>query len=264
MTNEMLRDAPIPQRLTAPDGTSIAYHAVPGASPGIVFLGGFRSDMTGTKAMALETHCRAAGCGFLRFDYFGHGQSGGTLAQGTLSRWKDDVLLALDRLMPGPVVLVGSSLGGWLMTLVALARPAQVRGLVGVAAAPDFTEDLILPGLSAVQKRELETAGVIQIPSAYDPVPTPITRQLIEDGRRNLVLRAPIPFHGPVRLLHGLADHEVPWSRSQGLVDRLESTDIALTLVKGGDHRLSSPADLRRLFQAVDEVCAAIAASPSR
>ena len=134
----------------------------------------------------------------------------------------------------------------------------------GVAAAPDFTEDLILPGLSAAQKRELETAGVVQLPSAYDPVPTPITRQLIEDGRRNLVLRAPIPFHGPVRLLHGLADREVPWSRSQDLADRMESPDVALTLVKGGDHRLSSPADLRRLFQVVDEVCAAIAASPSR
>ena len=261
MTNEIL--AP-PQRLTAPDGTLMAYHAVPGTSPGIVFLGGFRSDMTGTKATALETHCRATGRAFLRFDYFGHGQSGGALAEGTISRWKDDVLLVLDHLMPGPVVLVGSSLGGWLMTLTAISRPAQVKGLVGIAVAPDFTEDLVLPGLSAAQKQELDTTGIVQLPSAYDPVPTPITRQLVQDARQNLVLRAPIPFRGPVRLLHGLADHEVPWSSSQALLDRMESGDIALTLSKGGDHRLSTPADLQRLFQAVEEVCAAIAASPSR
>ena len=264
MTNKTVAGAPVAQRLPAPDGTPIAYHAVPGTSPGIVFLGGFRSDMTGTKATALEAHCRATGREFLRFDYFGHGQSGGALAQGTISRWKDDVLLVLDRLMPGPVVLAGSSLGGWLMTLAAMARPEQVKGLVGIAAAPDFTEDLVLPGLSAAQKQELKAEGEVLLPSAYDPVPTQITRALIEDARRNLVLRAPIPFRGPVRLLHGLADREVPWSRSQALADRMESTDVALTLVKGGDHRLSSPADLRRLCQAVDEVCAAIDASPSR
>lgn len=255
---------PGPQRIAAPDGTLIAYHAVPGTVPAIVFCGGFRSDMTGTKAMALEAECRARGRAFLRFDYFGHGASGGTIEQGTISRWKDDVLFVLDRLVPGPAVLVGSSLGGWLMTLAAVARPQQVQGLVGVAAAPDFTEDLILPGLSAAQRAELEETGTTRLPSAYDPVPTPVTRALLEDGRRHLVLRASIPFRGPVRLLHGLSDHEVPWSRSQVLLERLESTDGALTLVKGGDHRLSSPPDLARLCQAVEAVCAAIAASPSR
>jgi len=262
MTDVPLPDAP--RQLSAPDGTPIAYHAVPGVSPAIVFLGGFRSDMTGSKASALDAHARATGRAFLRFDYFGHGRSGGRIEDGTIGRWKDDVLLVLDRLTAGPVVLAGSSLGGWLMTLAALARPDRVRGLVGIAAAPDFTEDLVWPGLNAAQRRALDTACVVYLPSAYDPAPTPITRALVEDGRRHLVLRAPIPFRGPVRLLHGLADHEVPWRFSKALLERMESRDATLTLVKGGDHRLSMPADLGRLVQAVEAVCAAIAASPSR
>lgn len=254
MTDVPLPDAP--RQLSAPDGTPIAYHAVPGVSPAIVFLGGFRSDMTGSKASALDAHARATGRAFLRFDYFGHGRSGGRIEDGTIGRWKDDVLLVLDRLTAGPVVLAGSSLGGWLMTLAALARPDRVRGLVGIAAAPDFTEDLVWPGLNAAQRRALDTACVVYLPSAYDPAPTPITRALVEDGRRHLVLRRAIPLDLPVRLRHGMADPDVPWATALRIAGQLASGDVTVALVKGGGHRLSEPADLAWLAATLDELAA--------
>ena len=250
------RDAPgQPKMLSRPDGAGIAFHSTQGRLPGVVFLGGFRSDMTGTKATALEAACAKSGRGFVRFDYFGHGASSGEFADGTIGRWRDDAVAVLDEVTDGPQVLVGSSMGGWIMLLAALARPGRVSGLVGVAAAPDFTEDLMWGAFDERTKAALEKDGVYREPSAYDDEPTPITMRLIEEGRRHLLLRAPIPLKCPVRLLHGLADPDVPWELSLRLARALESEDVSVTLVKDGDHRLSEPGDIDRLVAAVEEVC---------
>ena len=240
--------------LARDDGETLAYRRSAGRSPGVVFLGGFKSDMTGAKAGALEAHCRAAGRAFVRFDYLGHGASSGAFTDGTIGRWADDAVAVLDLLTDGPQVLVGSSMGGWLMVLAALARPARVRALVGVAAAPDFTQRLMWDRFTEAQRRALETNGSLRLPSDYGDDPYPITRRLIEEGRRHLVLDAPIGFAGPVRLLHGMADADVPWRASVDLADRLTGGDVLVALVKGGDHRLSTPEDLARLARAVDEV----------
>ena len=256
--------------VTRGDGATIAYVASPGkgqgaALPGVVFLGGFMSDMTGTKATALEAFCRGRGQAFLRFDYFAHGASSGDFAEATVGRWRDDALLVLDRLTAGPQILVGSSLGGWLMLLAALARPARVAGLVGIAAAPDATEDLMWPRMDAAQRAALERDGRIVRPSAYDPRGYLITRLLIEEGRRHLVMRETIALDCPVRLLHGTADPDVPWQTSLRLAERLRSRDVTVTLIPDGDHRLSREADLARLCAAVAEVSgrAASAAAPA-
>ena len=238
--------------LARPDGATIAYHRLPGAAPGIVFLGGFRSDMTGTKALFLEEYCRRRGQAYLRFDYFGHGASSGDVALGTIGRWRDDAVAVIDSLTEGPQILVGSSMGGWIMLLAALARPERVAALVGIAAAPDFTEELLWPRLSPEQRRAIEEQGAVTLPSDYDPAGYLYTRALIEDGRRHLLLGGPIPLDMPVRLLHGLADASVPWRLSLRLAKRLTSRDVAVTLVKGGDHRLSSEPDLARLAQTLD------------
>ncbi|GAB4261249.1 MAG: alpha/beta hydrolase [Deferrisomatales bacterium] len=243
------------RRLALPDGTELAYWAVEGRGPGVVFLGGFGSDMTGEKARALEAHCRARGRAFVRFDYFGHGASGGAFREGTVGRWAADAVAVLDALTRGPQVLVGSSLGGWLMVLAARARPERVEGLVGVAAAPDFSEDLLWARLDGASRERLERAGVLLVPNPYGEEPTVVTRALIEDGRRHLVLRGPIPIRCPVRLLHGLADPDVPWETSVRLARALASEDVTVTLVKGGGHRLSEPEDLTRLCAAVEELC---------
>jgi pimeloyl-ACP methyl ester carboxylesterase len=222
--------------------------------PGIVFLGGFRSDMAGTKALFLEDYCRRRGRAYVRFDYFGHGRSSGDFAAGTVGRWRDDAIAIIDSLSEGPQILVGSSMGGWIMLLAALARPERVAALVGIAAAPDFTEELLQRRLTPEQHRELNEKGAVALPSDYDPAGYLYTRSLIEDGRRHLVLGAPIAFDMPVRLLHGLADESVPWQLSLRLAERLTSRDVALTLVKDGDHRLSSEPDLARLERALDEL----------
>jgi pimeloyl-ACP methyl ester carboxylesterase len=232
-----------------------------GAGPGILFLGGFMSDMTGTKAMRLETFCQAAGREFTRFDYRGHGQSEGRFEAGNISLWLEDTLAVLDQVSEGPQVLVGSSMGGWIMLLAALARPTRVRGLVGVAAAPDFVARM-LESFDAGQRRELWETGITHRPSPYSPTPYPITRQLIEDGRRHLLLDRPIALTLPVRLLHGLDDDSVPWRVSLALAERLQSADVRVTLVKGGDHRLSSEADLDLLTRTVAEVCATLSLAP--
>jgi pimeloyl-ACP methyl ester carboxylesterase len=240
--------------LARPDGATIAYRAFVGTTPGIVFLGGFRSDMTGNKALFLHEYCRRRGCAFVRFDYFAHGASSGDIADGTIGRWAEDAIAVIDSLTAGPQILVGSSMGGWVMVLAALARPARVAALVGIAAAPDFTADLLPRRLSAEQQRELQQAGRIVLPSAYDPAGYLYTRALVEDGDRHLVLRGDLPLYCPVRLLHGLADDSVPWQQSLKLAERLAGDDVSLTLVKGGDHRLSSEADLARLARVLDEL----------
>ena len=242
--------------LARPGGAAIAYHRCAGAAPGIVFLGGFRSDMTGAKALFLADYCRRRGRAYVRFDYFAHGRSTGDFADATISHWRDDAVAVIDSLTEGPQILVGSSMGGWIMVLAALARPQRVAALVGIAAAPDFTTDLLPQRLSEAQRRTLDDEGRIVLPSAYDPAGYLYTRALVEDGDRNLVLRDTIPLACPVRLLHGMEDESVPWRQSLTLVERLAGADATLTLVKDGDHRLSRDEDLARLAGALDELTA--------
>jgi pimeloyl-ACP methyl ester carboxylesterase len=243
------------QFLPSPEGDAIAYRRQEGRAPGVVFLGGFHSDMTGTKATALAAHCRAANRAFVRFDYSGHGESAGRFEDGTIGGWLADTLYVLDGATDGPQVLVGSSMGGWLMLLAALARPERVRGLVGVAAAPDFTEDLIWDRLPEADRRKIMEQGFIFRPSTYGEAPYPITRRLIEEARGHLLLRGPIGIDCPVRLIHGMADADVPWEVSLRLCGCLRGADVSLNLVKKGDHRLSAPADLRRLTETVEGLC---------
>ncbi len=231
----------------------IAFERSDGGAPEIMFLGGFRSDMTGTKAAFLADHCRVRGLAYTRFDYRGHGASSGAFEEGCIGDWADDAIEVLDRVVRKPAILVGSSMGGWIMLLVALARLARVRGLIGIAAAPDFTEDLIFAGFDRAQRRTLETDGIVDFPSPYGE-PDPITRRLIEDGRRHLMLRDRIGIERPAHLLQGQADLEVPWRTALTLAERLESPDVVVELVKDGDHRLSRDADLARLGNALDRM----------
>ncbi|HYE01309.1 MAG TPA: alpha/beta hydrolase [Alphaproteobacteria bacterium] len=244
----------IPSYVPLPDGTRLAYCRSGGRGPGVVFLGGFRSDMTGTKAVALEAWCRAEGRAFLRLDYSGHGASDGAFAEGTVGRWAADALAVFDAATEGPQVLVGSSMGGWIALLLALARRERVAGLVGIAAAPDFTEDLMWGRFTEGQRRTLMEAGALHVPSAYSAEPTPLTRRLIEEGRDHLLLRGPIDLPVPVRLLHGMADPDVPWETSLRLAGALTGGDVRLTLVKDGDHRLSRPADIALIGRIVGEL----------
>ena len=243
-----------PELLSRPDGSALAYRRVLGAAPGIVFLAGLRSDMTGNKAVFLDDYCRRRGRAYVRFDYFGHGASSGDFAQGTVGRWAEDAVAVIDALTRGPQILVGSSLGGWIMLLAALARRDRVRALVGVAAAPDATEDLLWPRLAAAQRSELMKNGSVTLPSEYDPDGYTYSRNLIEEGRRHLLMRGTIELDCPVRLLHGIGDTSVPWQTSLRLAEHLASRDIALTLVKDGDHRLSTAADLARLGDTLDRL----------
>ena len=240
-----------PKILTRDDGAAIAYVHTPGNPPGVVFLTGFKSDMTGGKALALEEFCKNRGQAFLRFDYFGHGESSGAFEDGTIGHWAGDAVKVLDELTEGPQVLVGSSMGGWIMLLAALARPDRVSGLVGTAAAPDFTEDLIPGELSAEQKEQLETEGFAEIPNCYDGEPYKITKALLDEGRDHLLLRDEIPLDCPVRLIHGTDDRDVPWQTSLTLAEKLRSTNVETLFVKNGDHRLSEPPDLDRLCRTV-------------
>ena len=241
-----------PAILARPDGATIAYRRLAGAAPGVVFLGGFHSDMTGIKAVFLERFCGERGLAFVRFDHFGHGRSSGDVTDGTIGRWAEDAGAVIDGLSEGPQILVGSSMGGWIMLLAALARPQRVHALVGIAAAPDFTEDLLWPRLTAAQRQAIIQEGRIALASIYDPAGYVYTRELIEDGRRHLLLRRPIAIECPTRLLHGLRDDAVPWRTSLTLAERLASRDVAVTLVKDGDHRLSTEPDLRRLARTIE------------
>jgi pimeloyl-ACP methyl ester carboxylesterase len=245
-----------PARLAAGRGVSIAYHSTPGKSPGVMFCGGFMSDMTGSKALALEAFCRGRGQAFTRFDYAGHGQSSGRFEDGTIGDWTDDALAVLDGLTSGPQVIVGSSMGGWIALNLALARPDRVAALVGIAAAPDFTEDLMWHDFPSEAQMLLETEGVIYEPSEYSEKPYPITMKLIQEGRKHLLLRNDIAFDKPVRLLHGMLDPDVPWKRSLLLAEKLQAQDVRVILVKDGDHRLSRDQDLDLLTKTVDELLA--------
>lgn len=217
-----------------------------------MWLGGFHSDMEGGKALAVDAAAQAAGRAFVRFDYFGHGQSEGAFAAGTVSTWRDDALAVIDDLTDGPQILVGSSMGGWIALLCALARPERVAGLVLIAPAPDFTERLMWDGFSDAVRAEILETGQWMRPSEYDPDGYPITKALIEDGRQHRVLDKPIiPVTAPVRILQGMDDADVPWRHALETAEKLASDDVALTLVKGGDHRLSTDPDLARLIHTV-------------
>lgn len=238
--------------LTRPDGASIAYHRSEGNSPIVVFLHGYRSDMGGGKALRLEAFCQAKGYGFLRFDGFGHGASSGDVHAGTISRWASDAVAVLDFLTTGKVVLVGSSLGGWIALLAALERRDLVAGLVGIAAAPDFTEDLMWATFTPEQRQEMLEKDEVTIPNDYEPAnPWRIPRRLIEDGRRHLLLRDTINLTCPVRLIQGQNDPDVPWQTALRLADCLTPDDVEVTLIKDGDHRLSRDQDLDTLCRVV-------------
>ena len=212
--------------------------------------------MNGIKAQALAGHYRARNLPFLRFDYFGHGASSGDFRAGSIGRWLEDALAVIDGLSEGPQILIGSSMGGWIALLAALARPARVAALIGIAPAPDFTEDLIWGRLSEDQKRQLLESGELATPSAYEADVIPITLRLVEEGRRHLLLRNPIALGCPVRFLHGMEDPDVPYQTSLRLLEKLTGTEAVLELIEDGDHRLSRPEDLTRLFAAVDAMAA--------
>ena len=234
--------APDPTWLTRPDGLRLAVRHDPGQAPCIVFLHGLRSHMEGEKARFLAAHARARGWAYLRLDLSGHGRSDGDFAACTISQWRDDVLLALDRFTADPVILVGSSIGGWIALLAALARPGRVGGLLLIAPAPDMTRR-VAAALPQGARDALERQGVWLRPSRYGE-PIPITRRMLDDGERLCLLDAPIALSCPVRILHGQLDPDVPWRGSLQLADRLHSADVQTILLKHGDHRLSRPDEL--------------------
>ncbi len=245
------------RHLLSTGGLRIAYARSAGRPPGIVFLGGFRSDMTGTKATALEAWARRRRRAYVRFDYRGHGLSEGVFEDGTIGSWRDDALAVLDQATEGPQVLVGSSMGAWIALLVACARPERVAGMLGVAAAPDFTRRLLQTEFGADRRAALERTGQVVVPSAYSETGYVITKNLLEEAEQHTLLDGPIPVRSPVRLLHGMRDEAVPHETSLQLAELLEADDVQITLVPDGDHRLSGPSDLDRLTRTLDELVAA-------
>ncbi len=245
-----------PQYLSLPD-RDIAYRRRDGAAPGFVWLGGYRSDMKGTKAEALDRWAAENGRAFLRFDYSGHGESGGRFEDGTISRWLEESLAAVRGLTAGPQILVGSSMGAWItLRLVQELQKAgeggRVAGLLLIAPAPDFTSDLVWPKLTKKQKREIEVTGMLGQPSAYSEAPYVYTRRLFEDGEKNRVLTGIIDTHCPVTILQGMQDPDVPYAHALKLVEHLPADDVTLSLVRDGDHRLSRPQDIAMMLRAAD------------
>lgn len=238
-------------RLTRADGIALAYRRIPGRGPTVVFLGGFNSDMTGTKAEYLARWCGARGQSYLRLDYSGHGASGGRFEDGCIGDWASDAEAVIRHATAGPLVLVGSSMGGWIALLLAPRLGERLHGLVGIAAAPDFTEDLMWAQFSPEARVAIERDGMWKRPSQYGDA-YPVTRRLIEDGRSHLVLRSPIPIGVPVRLLHGQRDPDVPWQLSLKTAETIAGEDVQVILVKDGDHRLSRDADLALLGRVVE------------
>jgi pimeloyl-ACP methyl ester carboxylesterase len=241
--------------LDRPDGERLAWRRVAGAGPTVVWLGGFRSDMAGTKAQALADWATEAGRAYLRFDYLGHGESSGDFAaKGTITRWREDALAVLDALVEGPAVLVGSSMGGWIACLAAMARPERVKAMALIAPAPDFTEKLMAPEIPPDGHAALAADGIWLRPSLYGD-PYPITRALLEDGARWSILGSEaVPIEVPVRILQGADDPDVPWRHALELALQLRGQDVVFSLIKDGDHRLSRPQDIERLLATVAEL----------
>jgi len=235
-------------------GVELAFGREEGAAPTFVWLGGFKSDMHGTKAETLAHWAHARGQGFVRFDYSGHGRSGGRFEDGTISRWLSDSLAIIDAQTQGPLALVGSSMGGWLALLAARARPERVKGLLLIAPAADFTERLMWRRFSAKEQRQILAHGRLEQPSEYSTEPNVITRALIEDGRKHLIMDAPIPFDGPCYILQGQKDPDVPVDHVIDLADLIKTNNSMLSLRKGGDHRLSRPEDLEKLIELAEMI----------
>lgn len=244
----------IPDFLTLPD-RRLAYQQQRGRSsgPGMLFLGGYASDMMGTKAEFLAERSANAGISFLRFDYRGHGQSSGDFTDGTIGGWFEDACIAFDRLTEGPQVVIGSSMGGWIALLLALKNPARVRAVVGIAAGPDFTEDLFVPQMTPEQAAQLEREGVTYLPAMPPDKPLPVTKRLIEEARQHLLLRGPLPLACPLRLLQGTRDKDIPWRHALRIAEMVTGEDARVTLIKDGGHRLSRPQDLDLLWRTVEE-----------
>ncbi len=235
---------------------AIAIRRRDGRDPGLFWLSGFNSDMGGTKAVALDAHAAATGRACVRFDYSGHGASGGRFTDGTIGRWFEEAKAVYGQTSPGPQIVVGSSMGGWVALLLArelAKRGTPLHGLVLIAPAPDFTEELMWKGFPAKVRKQIETEGVWMRPSAYGE-PYPITRALIEDGRKHLVLNASIDVGCPVRILQGAKDEDVPYRHAFALAHRLPADDVVLTMIQDGDHRLSRPQDIARLIGTVEEL----------
>ena len=239
--------------LDTPEARRIAYNLTPGTGPGVVFLGGFKSDMEGTKALALEDWARAQGRAFLRFDYSGHGVSGGAFDEGAIGDWYEDARDVIMALTEGPQILVGSSMGGWISLLMAREHPEKIAGLVTIAAAPDFTEDGYWASFDQETRHKLESQGSVEVPSDYGD-PYVITRRLINEGRTRLVLRSPLALPFPTRFLQGTDDDAVSTKTAQRLLDHADGTDMRLTLVKGADHRFSTSECLTLIKTALAEV----------
>lgn len=243
----------------SPEGRRLAFRRTAATDGGVTFvwLCGFKSDMSGSKALAVEAWARARGHGALLFDYSGHGASGGRFEDGTISAWREDALAAIDAQTEGPLVLVGSSMGGWMALLAAMARPDRVKALVLIAPAPDFTEKLMWPEFTPEQQAEIMGEGFTLRPSDYG-APYPITRALIEDGRQWSILDKDIPFAGPVRVLQGMQDADVPWGHALALATALTTDDLVLQFIKDGDHRLSREEDIARLLAVCEEIASRI------
>jgi len=244
----------MPNCLQTNTGKLVYHHYAGTTNYGVVFFGGFMSDMEGTKALYLEEYCKNNNIQFTRFDYFGHGQSKGKFTDGTISIWLDNCLAILDNICIGKQVIIGSSMGGWLMLLAALARPQRIKALIGIAAAPDFTEKLIYNELTDSQRQELEDNGVYHAPSCYDDgEPYPITKQLIEDGRKHLLLDNNIDIKPPVHLIHGMQDIDVPYGLSIQIAKQVIGDNVQLSILKSGDHRMSDKASLEILEGALSK-----------
>lgn len=237
-------------------GVCLVYDLVCGAGPTVIFMGGYASARKSVKGTALMRWARDAGRSFIRFDYSGHGDSGGRFEDATLGLWRDEALTMIDRVAPsGPVILVGSSMGGWIALLAALARKERVGGIITVACGADFTEEILRPFLPPFAIKELSEKGVVYRPGTNDLPATALTARFLEEAREHLLLHAPIQIECPARLFHGDRDADVPWTISQRVLEKLTAKDATLTLVKGGDHRLSSPENMVRLTGAIEELC---------
>jgi pimeloyl-ACP methyl ester carboxylesterase len=261
-----------PEYLTLGEGAEarrVALRKRAGKTPGLFWLGGFKSDMKGTKAVALDQYAAQVGRACIRFDYSGHGESGGRFEDGTITRWLEDALAVFKNHAHGPQIVIGSSMGGWMALLLAralakdasLAKDAKLAGIVLIAPAPDFTEELMWKKFSDDVRTQIETTGQWERPSQYGDGPYAITKNLIEDGRKHLLLGKPIQVKCPVRILQGVLDPDVPWQHAMKLVSCLAQDDVTMTLVKDGDHRLSRPEDIERLIKTVEELAAEVSAS---
>lgn len=242
-----------PDYLESNTGDRIAYHHSSGAAPGILFCGGFRSDMTGSKALHLESWCQANAHQFTRFDYMGHGQSSGEFTQGTISRWVQNAQDILDHVTTGPQIIIGSSMGGWIMLRLAQLRAERLHGLIGIAPAPDFTDKMTKEKMTDEDRATLARDGVLYRPSDYGD-PYPITAHLLEDGANNLVLEEGMEVAVPVRILQGMADSDVPWLHAIDTANAIRSDDVQIHFLKDGDHRMSSPAQLELLVCTIGQL----------